>query len=583
MKTKFKSLLVLPFFVALLFMSCQDEIVDVIEPTEAEAIVANSELSSLVQATATFDGSRDNIIDRASCLSVQLPVTVLVNGVEIIIDSEEDFAVVEAIFDEFDDDDDDLEIMFPITIILSDHSTIEINNQEELNRFIEECAAENEEDDDIECIDFVYPFSVSVFNDESTVINVISIDNDRELFRFIQEVRDGLRASINYPVSLELADGTQVQVNNNAELVNTIRSARAECDEDDDNDFTDDDFTQERLEALLAMCPWEVTAAIRDGNENTDVIRFLLNFRNNGNVIARTANGAIFRGTWETRVTDNGALVLLEFEAFGEVFNLEWIVNDISEDRILFFTDAGNRIRLIKNCDLLDETIDRIEDVLQECFWRITRIRIDNNDNEADFVGTPLLFQEDGQLLLRVNGQFLFGTWDVSRNGGRFVLTINLNDRPNISFQWNIVFLDEDRFVLDGENIDMVIRRFCEDNVDEDVIFIRNAIFGGDWEVTLYEDGSDDETDNYNGYAIDFEQSGALFVEGNGNTLEGSWLAYRDDEGELRLGTNFGTDDDPFDELTQRWNVVSVTTNRIELIDRFDIDGTENRLVLERN
>ena len=101
-----KKLLLLPFFALLMLMSCQQEVVDVTVPAEAEALVASSTLTSLVASTSIKDGSADNIIDKANCLSVDLPVTVVVNGVEIIIDSKEDFAVIEAIFNEFDDDID---------------------------------------------------------------------------------------------------------------------------------------------------------------------------------------------------------------------------------------------------------------------------------------------------------------------------------------------------------------------------------------------------------------------------------------------------------------------------------------------
>ncbi|AXT20928.1 hypothetical protein D7030_10770 [Flavobacteriaceae bacterium AU392] len=563
-------------------MSCQDEVIEITEPTEAEAIVANSELSNLIEATATFDGSSDNIIDGASCLSIELPVTVVVNGLEIIVDSEEDYDVIEDIFDEFQDDDDSLEIMFPVTIILSDHSIIEINNQEELNTFIESCTPEGEDDNDIECIDFVYPFSVSIFNDAFEVIDVISIDNDRGLFRLIREVRDGLRASINYPISLELADGTQVQVNNNAELVNTIRSVRADCDEDDDDDFNDDDFTQEQLNELLVSCPWIVNEVIRnEDNVTVELREYVINFLENGTARVRARNGDVFNGTWETRVTDRGALIRLEFETFT-VFNIEWFVYDIGRGRIKLFAEGGNRIILTKNCDLLDQTADRIENILKECLWRVTRLNIQGQNNEAEFIGTPLLFGENNELRLRVNGEFLTGTWEVTQNNGRFMLAINLTERPNITFEWNIVLLEENRLALDGDNIDMVIRRFCEDNVDEDVRFIRNVLFGSEWEVALYEDGDINETDNYNGYVIGFNQGGALFAEGNGELLEGSWLAYRDSEEILRLGLNFGTDNDPFDELLNRWKIVEINENRIELLDRFDSDGTENTLVLER-
>ena len=175
MKTKMRTLLLLPFFALMIFTSCQDEVIHITEPTEAEALVATSELTSMISATAKMDGSKDNIIDKASCLSVELPITVKVNGIEIIIDSEEDYKTIEAIYNEFDDDDDDLEIFFPITIVLANHEQVVIANHDALEDLIEDCKGEDEEDDDIECIDFQYPISFSVYNANFQNVNVVTI------------------------------------------------------------------------------------------------------------------------------------------------------------------------------------------------------------------------------------------------------------------------------------------------------------------------------------------------------------------------------------------------------------------------
>ncbi|WNH08035.1 hypothetical protein [Thalassobellus suaedae] len=98
MKTKLRILLLLPFFALLMVTSCQDEVTEITPPAEAEALTATSELTSLMTSTAKLDGSKDNIIDNASCLSIELPVIVIVNGLEITIDSEEDYKVIKVPF-----------------------------------------------------------------------------------------------------------------------------------------------------------------------------------------------------------------------------------------------------------------------------------------------------------------------------------------------------------------------------------------------------------------------------------------------------------------------------------------------------
>ena len=65
--------------------------------------------------------------------------------------------MIEAIFEDSTTDVDALSYNFPITIILSDYSEILISSSSELSPYINACVGENEDDEDIECIDFNYP------------------------------------------------------------------------------------------------------------------------------------------------------------------------------------------------------------------------------------------------------------------------------------------------------------------------------------------------------------------------------------------------------------------------------------------
>ena len=137
-----KTLLFLPLFILVLFTSCQNEESDVTETNTEETFDASSVLAQSILNTTTFDGSFDNIIDNTNCISVNLPVTVTVNGITITIESIDDYDFIEDVFDEFDDDIDELEIQFPITIIFSNYTQIVINNYDELYSFVEDCLGE---------------------------------------------------------------------------------------------------------------------------------------------------------------------------------------------------------------------------------------------------------------------------------------------------------------------------------------------------------------------------------------------------------------------------------------------------------
>ena len=181
-----RALLLSVLLFSLSFYSCQEELIEIIQEEPENLIEENSEIATLLQKTAMNDGSKDNIIDNSSCFNVVLPVHIFVNGLEIIVDSEEDFEVIEGIFDEFQDDDDEVEFAFPITIVLADFTEVVIENKEELQTYMEQCT--DGEDDDIECIDFVYPIEFSLFNSSFNLIDTKTVYSDKELYRFVRNI-----------------------------------------------------------------------------------------------------------------------------------------------------------------------------------------------------------------------------------------------------------------------------------------------------------------------------------------------------------------------------------------------------------
>ena len=586
MKAKLKTLILLPFFALLMFTSCQDEVMDITPPNEAEALVANSNLTAMVSATSKRDGSKDNIIDRASCLSVELPVTVVVNNLEIIIDSEEDFKTIEAIFDEFEDDEDKLDIIFPITIITENHEKIVIENKAHLEDIIATCRGENEEDDDIECIDFKYPISFSVYDRNFQVIDVVAVENDFQLHRFIKRVIDAeVLASLNFPVTMVLADGSEITVNNNFELERAIEEAKDTCDEDDDNDYGDDDFTKERLDNLLMTCPWVVHDFDRNEENLDDKYReYIVIFKEDNVVKVRARNGDVLTGTWTTRIGDRGALIKLEFDTLVD-FTLEWIVYDLDYGRIKLYQVGGNRIILKKNCDItFDVTKERILNYLQECLWRVTRLSVDGIDNEKDYIGTPLKFFPDNVVKIRVNGEYVQGTYNVLAFNAGFVLQIQLEGRPNLQLEWLITFLEPGLIKLESlGNLDnkMVLERHCP-NTDDDLNYVDDILISSDWEVTRYfiAEGELEKDDDFFMYTLSFFETGRVKItDPNNGTFGGSWLSYRK-EG-LRLGLYFG-DNAPFSALNHRWKIAEITEARIELKDLNADGGIERILVLEK-
>ncbi|MBO0321772.1 hypothetical protein J0X14_05650 [Muricauda sp. CAU 1633] len=571
---------------ALNFTSCQNEFEEVGGADDQETIQANSSVAKLIKETSSHDGSYDNIVDGASCFAVQFPYTVEVNGIEITLDSREDLHAIEEIFDEVDGDDDILDIFFPITITLADFTEIVIENKEQLLAKAEDCF-EGGGDDDIECIDFVYPITLFTFDANFQQSNQVQVESDEQMRKFFAELEDNAIVSIEFPITLKKYDGTEIVVENNASLDMALSYAKDECDEDDDNDYNDDDFTKERLDAYLVECPWEVREMYRENVNQTDqYLEYLMVFKEDGSVTVNDRIGNTLNGTWSTRATDAGILVALDFDVLVD-FNLEWVVYELDEHIIKFYNDNGNKIILKQRCDVTpgeEPNPNILREILGECEWIIKKVK--NQGEEIDrLLGYEFKFMAEGVVTLSNGINTSEGTWEIGLNSELVLsLMINIGDEPGVSFEWPVRDLTDTRLKFEVEEIgyELILLRVCDDSADDgDITEIRNIMMGGPWNVALYSEGEVDMTSEFNDMDFNFTTMHQVEVSELGNvTAEGLWRLLRDSEEGLKFYINFDTAGS-LGELTEDWKINMVESNRIELKNESG-DGTLETLVFEK-
>lgn len=593
---------------AMLFTACQEEFEEVGNDTQ-ETLQADSSTAQLIINTASNDGSFDNIVDEASCIAVQFPYTVEVAGIQITIDSIEDLKLIEEIFDEFDDDEDVLEIIFPITITLADFTEVVIESKEALRELAAECR-EGGDDDDIECIDFVYPITLFTFDIDGQQAGSVTINSDRELRKFFKDREEGELVSIEFPVTLKKYDGTEVQVSTNAELARVLEAAEDECDEDDDNDFNDDDFDRERFVEYLTECPWKVRELRRTGIDQMEQYRgVMLDFMENGEVALTGMMNADVLGSWSFEFTDEGPKVELDFGMITD-FNLVWYVYEIEEDVIKFYSDNDNKIILKRRCeddghdddddddDDNDDgddddngaiSIETLMNTLMECEWIIGDLELQGEDIDR-LLGYEFIFGEDGVVTLGDGITTLEGTWEVGANAnGKRSVTIEIMAETAVNFEWPVYeiygenVVETTRVLLKDEETGykMVLQKSCEDDEDGDVGEIRNTMLGGLWNVALYDDEGEDKTEDYTGLDFSFSNFNQVEVSVNDDPqVAGVWRVLRNTGGNLQVYVNLG-DDEPFDELTEAWYFSELSADRIELVYE-DEDVNFKTLVFEK-
>ena len=62
----------------------------------------------------------------------------------------------------------------------------------------------------------------------------------------------------------------------------------------------------------------------------------------------------------------------------------------------------------------------------------VARLNINGIDNEGDYIGTPLKFFPNNVVKIRINGEFVTGTYNILAANAGFVLQINIDGRPNL-------------------------------------------------------------------------------------------------------------------------------------------------------
>ncbi|WP_411895942.1 hypothetical protein [Winogradskyella sp. A2] len=560
MKTKFNQLILLTFFALLTFTACQNEETQVINPTEQETIVPSSALAGLMSNTTANYGAYDDVLDGSSCFSIDLPVTIVISDITITIETEEDLEELEDLFEEFEGNEDILDFIFPITIIFNDYTEIVIENEEQLEAFITDCD-DDEDDDVIECIDFVYPISFSVFNADFDIIDTVTIESDEALYHFLEELEEddnALIVSLNYPVTLEYANGETIEVNSNEELAEAIELASDDCD-DDDEEY---ECNEDNIAELLVECPWDIDDEFNDFDD------YQIVFNEDGTLeITEEDSTSAIGGNWELTDTDDGLkLILSDLTAFDQDLGGIWIITECDDDELVI--ERGDfTIELDQDCDddEVDCSVGEIYESIVECAWLFETNLIDTT------VAVYVYFTPDGQILnANADGtESVIGTWELTVTGSYIYFDLEFESEFDVlNGLWKVAECEDDELYLINDNNYIFLHQECDDNEEdcdeEDVeVNLKECV----WNVVNY-NGSDDLID----FDFDFTVNYDVFVSLNGNVVqEGNWSVSSNPAG-LNLNIEL-----QFENITGTWQIIECDDDRLKIVRENDY------IILERD
>jgi|SRR5690554_5817109 len=129
-------------------------------------------------------------------------------------------------------------------------------------------------------------------------------------------------------------------------------------------------------------------------------------------------------------------------------------------------------------------------------------------------------------------------------------------------------------------------------NQSSDLNDLQQITQTGNWTITKYIDSGDDELYHFEGYVFNFKTDGSLEAVKGDTTVVGTWSITNDSNSSDDDDNNSSDDVDfniffatpsNFADLSDDWDIISITDNKIELIDISGGNGGTDYLTFDKN
>lgn len=326
------------------FTSCQSEVDDV-QGENPNTNSANSTTTTNLKRTSMYDGSFDDFLDGASCSSILLPVTAKVNGVQVSILSQLDYQQVISIFGQLNNDQDTVVLQFPFKVKLSNYTEVTVANQTEYNAILNACtSAEASSQDAISSVNISFPITILTYNLSLQQTGSVVITSEQQLYTYMSNVSSTELFSVNYPISVTIADGTKTTVSSDAELQAAITASLK----------TEETIAlavqnRKKLETILVNGKFKVDSYISSGvNSATNYKDFTIDFANNLSITAVNLLNTTVNGTYAVS-SELDVLLKLNFSgnASFTLLNNTWKVTSFTASTITLQSSTNAAVTLV--------------------------------------------------------------------------------------------------------------------------------------------------------------------------------------------------------------------------------------------
>lgn len=318
---KYRTILI--SFILISIIGCQKEEETIIQD-DTQTFTSSSALSGLLLRASQFPTAFDNVLDSSSCFSVQLPVTVIVNSQQIVVSNQSDYQLVQNAIDQFSNDDDIINFVYPITIIYQNFQTQLLQNSNDLDDVLDECY-EDDGFDEIDCININYPIVINIYDSNNQIANTITITSNSMLFNFLSNTNSSTLLAIVFPISVTNSNGQNVIINNNSELENFIEDSISDCNDDSNGGSNNTTLTE-----IFTSGTWYISYFFDDVDETNYFNGYNFTFNSNGTSLA-IKNSNTINGTWNIYNDSGTEKIVLSFDGS--------LLDEIEDDwRIIEYT-----------------------------------------------------------------------------------------------------------------------------------------------------------------------------------------------------------------------------------------------------
>jgi len=211
--------------------------------------------------------------------------------------------------------------------------------------------------DGITCIDFIYNFTLYIFDENLEFLEAVVMHDDQEFSALLGSLGEGQSISVSYPITSMLDNGEIFEVTNNDEL----KAAIDACFRDEQLGNCQNVIIQDE------NCFWTVSPSPGSDNQFQGAI---FEVAEDGTVSFYHETEAYF-GTWIVYYIEDELhlnINLTDQDGVAAYWNFDWKVLAFSDEQVSLNNDI-NQINLARNCDrACEEVFKACEDVVNTGF-----------------------------------------------------------------------------------------------------------------------------------------------------------------------------------------------------------------------